>query len=135
MVRKRVGPRNYTMMGVICQKCNSDFKCPTFEVKRGNGKFCSRYCQRSYQAIVNAENNDTGVSRKERTKIWANNVAEEVLIAHRAVKSAIRNGVLVREPCEVCGKEKVDAHHDDYSKPLDVRWLCRFHHLKHHRGF
>ena len=44
------------------------------------------------------------------------------------VRKAIRNGVLVRQPCEVCGSEPSDAHHDDYEKPLDVRWLCRLHH-------
>ena len=26
----------------------------------------------------------------------------------------------------------VVAHHDDYSKPLDVRWLCRSHHMQLH---
>lgn len=46
--------------------------------------------------------------------------------------NAIRDGRLIRQPCEVCGAEKVEAHHDDYSKPLEVRWLCRKHHLEHH---
>lgn len=46
----------------------------------------------------------------------------------------IRQGVLIKQPCEVCGtEEKIEAHHDDYMKPLDVRWLCRFHHQEHHR--
>lgn len=53
--------------------------------------------------------------------------------ARSAVANAVRDGRLLREPCEVCGKEKVDAHHDDYSKPLQVRWLCRAHHAAHHR--
>jgi hypothetical protein len=46
---------------------------------------------------------------------------------------AIRSGAITPKPCEVCGAEKVDAHHDDYSKPLEVRWLCRPHHQQHHR--
>ena len=45
---------------------------------------------------------------------------------------AIENGTLVRGVCEVCGSTKVDAHHDDYNKPLEVRWLCREHHLQWH---
>ena len=55
---------------------------------------------------------------------------------HRArwtVHNAIRDGRLLRQPCEVCGAVKVEAHHDDYSKPLDVRWLCRKHHAMVHR--
>lgn len=45
-----------------------------------------------------------------------------------AVSNAVRDGVLLKQPCEVCGFIKAQAHHDDYSKPLEVRWLCTKHH-------
>ena len=54
--------------------------------------------------------------------------------AHRAVERALKKGQLIRQPCEVCGAtDKVNAHHDDYSKALDVRWLCNTHHGQAHR--
>lgn len=53
--------------------------------------------------------------------------------AQRAVYKALQRGTLVKLPCGVCGAEKVDAHHDDYAKPLSVRWLCRRHHGLEHR--
>ncbi len=49
------------------------------------------------------------------------------------LRSAVAGGKIQKKPCEVCGNVKVDAHHDDYSKPLSVRWLCRKHHMEHHR--
>lgn len=52
--------------------------------------------------------------------------------ARRAVARALKNGTLVRLPCEVCGSLKTQAHHDDYSKPLEVTWLCfRDHRARH----
>lgn len=52
--------------------------------------------------------------------------------AHHATSLAIREGKLKKKPCEVCGSLDVQAHHDDYSKPLEVRWLCVPHHNEHH---
>jgi hypothetical protein len=51
--------------------------------------------------------------------------------ARNATNNAIRDGKLIRKPCEVCGA-KAQAHHIDYSRPLDVRWLCHAHHLAEH---
>ena len=45
----------------------------------------------------------------------------------------IKMGRLIRNPCEVCGELKVEAHHDDYHKPFEVRWLCPHHHREHYR--
>lgn len=47
--------------------------------------------------------------------------------------NAVIRGQIKKQPCEVCGIVKVDAHHPDYSKPLEVKWLCRKHHMEHHR--
>lgn len=47
------------------------------------------------------------------------------------VAKAIKSGQLVRQPCFVCG-EKAQAHHPDYSAPLDVVWLCVMHHRQAH---
>lgn len=44
--------------------------------------------------------------------------------ARRLVGRALRAGRLERLPCEKCGSVKSQAHHEDYSRPLDVRWLC-----------
>ncbi len=49
--------------------------------------------------------------------------------ARRKLAYAVRTGKLLKQPCEVCGSTKVQAHHDDYRKPLSVRWFC----FKHHR--
>jgi hypothetical protein len=55
--------------------------------------------------------------------------------AHLAVQRALISGALEKQGCEVCGAAKVDAHHDRYDEPLNVRWLCRSHHVKlHHYG-
>ena len=51
--------------------------------------------------------------------------------AHRLVAYAVKAGRLPKRPCCVCGEE-AEAHHDDYSKPLEVRWLCRVHHVQVH---
>ena len=52
---------------------------------------------------------------------------------HSVVQKAILSGRLVREPCSRCGAPKAQAHHEDYSKPLDVAWLCRKCHKQRHR--
>jgi ribosomal protein S27AE len=42
-------------------------------------------------------------------------------------------GLIEKKPCENCGNENSQMHHDDHNKPTDVRWFCRPCHLGWHR--
>lgn len=55
--------------------------------------------------------------------------------AHVVLNNAVRKGAVIRLPCFVCGCEKTEAHHPDYSAPLDVVWLCSSHHKQTHALF
>ena len=60
---------------------------------------------------------------------------------HSITEKAIGRGLLKPDCCEVCGangvmadgRNEVQAHHDDYNKPLEVRWLCQKHHHEWHK--
>lgn len=52
--------------------------------------------------------------------------------ARWTLANEVRKGRMVRMPCEVCGEIKSQAHHVDYRKPLDVKWLCFKHHREAH---
>lgn len=65
---------------------------------------------------------------RERTRKFRNKYPEKTR-AHRAVAYALRTKKMTRQPCH-CGA-RAQAHHEDYSKPLDVMWLCPKHHAEH----
>jgi len=46
----------------------------------------------------------------------------------------LSRGKLARQTCEICGSRKSQMHHEDYSKPLKVNWLCRPCHLWYHKN-
>jgi hypothetical protein len=57
----------------------------------------------------------------------------EKISAHNKVRAAIANGSLMKQPCEKCRNKKTHAHHYDYTKPLDVKWLCAQCHKDEHK--
>jgi len=80
---------------------------------------------------------DTPEGRKKHkagAKAWAKRKPRK-----RAAQTLFRNRLRSRpelgpKPCNVCGTTiKVDAHHEDYDKPLDVVWYCRQHHMDRHK--
>jgi hypothetical protein len=70
---------------------------------------------------------------RANVKRWMTNNPVKVK-AHQIVSSAIRSGSLIPQPCERCMRAiNVHAHHEDYTKPLDVIWLCSTCHGARHR--
>ncbi len=67
----------------------------------------------------------------QQKKKWAlDNSAKRA--AHIILGNAVRDGKVQKMPCVICGAQKSEGHHDDYTKPLDVIWLCRLHHGQLH---
>lgn len=67
--------------------------------------------------------------RKTRRKKDAHKIR-----ARQKVRYHVKMGHIIEKPCQECGHKKVYGHHSDYSKPLDVIWLCRYHHDSLHNS-
>jgi len=78
---------------------------------------------------------------RERERRWAKKKPQSKRIpehqkARLEVRKAVMNGILIRpKRCPKClsSKDRIQAHHHDYSKPLEIEWLCSRCHGKEHR--
>lgn len=113
-------------------------RCPACKVEKSDAAFtlrtkCCRECRRESNKARYAT-----PERKAKMAAYREAYRQANRDRHRAwnaVEKAIRKGKLNRGVCEVCRSPEVEAHHDDYSKPLVVRWLCDQHHTgTHHRN-
>lgn len=111
----------------LCDYCSAQGSERRSHYNRKQRHFCSTGCYSCYRAECMAKEDQnrygTGFDEEERLK---RRNARSTLNHH------IRDKGLERQPCEVCGA-LAEAHHDDYDKPLDVRWLCFKHHRAHHK--
>jgi hypothetical protein len=49
------------------------------------------------------------------------------------IRQLVRRGKVTPDPCARCGSaDRIEAHHEDYTKPLDVVWLCQSCHVREH---
>jgi len=72
--------------------------------------------------------------RRAKEKWLENNVIKRA--AHILVRNYVRSGRLERpEKCSSCGicSTRIHGHHNDYSSPLDVTWLCSKCHTTWHK--
>lgn len=113
---------------------------PTKPSHRGNEpKACSK-CgvmhTRSHRYCLKCANVIERARRKEKPRRFADmdDAQLQKARARGAAKMAQKRGKLMPQPCEKCGIAKAEKHHDDYAKPLEVRWLCRTCHLAHHKA-
>jgi hypothetical protein len=122
-------------------KCKTCTKSDTKKNREANLEYYQEYDRKRHHSNPERRPANLEASRRwrkknaarhaEHTKAWAQRNPEKRK-AHSAVANALRDGKIERNPCEVCGGENVQAHHHDYSKPLDVVWLCSAHHAQHH---
>lgn len=137
----------------ICNKCNQSFPLELFSKNKAARDGLSNSCKECVKKngrkwyLLNRERNH------ERTKRWWGNNRERRLseykisaakyrkenpikrAAHIRVSNALALAKLEKKPCQYCGNEKSAAHHCDYSKPLEVVWMCQKHHMAWHRLF
>lgn len=106
--------------------------------KTERGKAALNRAKRAYEVrnpekkkeYAKTERGKSASNRAKLTYIYRN---PEKKKAGVIVNNAIRDGRLFKKPCSICGASKSQAHHDDYSRPLDVRWLCPACHSAHHK--
>lgn len=105
-------------------------KCKTCQ--RVYDKARSKDKHRAEQRAIYAQTEMGRLAGNKAKAKYAKNNPKRIK-ANVVVSNAVRDGKLFREPCEVCGTEdRIHAHHDDYAKPLNVRWLCAEHHKQWH---
>jgi len=127
----------------ICFKCGKRQKLCDFYAHREMRDGCVNKCKKCtkkdvkanrlkrieyYRAFDRKRGNRQSPDYGKKYVIRYPNKNKATCIVFRAIK----NGKLSRQPCVICGSKKVHAHHDDYAKPLNVRWLCVAHHSQWH---
>ncbi len=118
-----------------CLPCQAAISREWFKKQRKRGlpyKSITREAKRAYSAEYRKRPEVMARRRAQNERRLADPIEQIKERGRSKTRQAIAAGKLLRQPCEVCGESKVDAHHDDYSKPLEVRWLCRLHHRQHH---
>ena len=111
-------PRSKSGLQGMCKGCVREYNATHKEVNQ--------------KAVEKYRHTEKGKTAKNKARQnWTDKNPKKANAASLA-KYAIQKGLLIRKPCEVCEEVKVDAHHPDYDKPLDVMWLCRLHHVAWH---
>lgn len=130
-----------------CTKCKKEKELSEFYfLDKGKRPMAEcKVCRREFARNLFAKKSDAitlrvrllrqkqGTAEMVRRKKAQDMKFPEKARARRICREAKRYGKIKVGVCEKCGEVKVDAHHTDYSKPLDVMWLCRKHHMKLHR--
>ena len=98
-----------------CKNCGRKFWRHKCHIKDGVKFLCSQKCH--YEWISKNYKTRNAMLHPEKAKY-----------AMAKLNHEIERKGFKRKPCEVCGNPKSHGHHEDYSKPLEVKWLCHKHH-------
>jgi len=115
-----------------CTRCGVEKPIDCFYADRGMRDGYRNNCKKcccAYAAVYGKTAKGRAVNLKATQRM--NRKYPERYKAVNILNNAVTSGKIIRQPCEKCG-EKAQAHHEDYSKPFDVVWLCQAHHMKRH---
>lgn len=102
-----------------CSKCSNDLEAN----RVGKARYCLS-CHNDYMKTNRKKHSEL----TEEQKLKAN--------CRSYLNVYLKRGKIIKGNCIKCNStEKVEAHHHDYTKPLDVIWLCRICHLNEHKLF
>jgi hypothetical protein len=74
------------------------------------------------------------ISGNRAKRKWVKNNPEK-RNAQTQLSNAVRDGRVKKQPCCICkSTRRIHGHHEDYSKPFDVVWLCPKHHIQWHKN-
>ena len=126
----------------ICARCEKVFWKDDMSSHRSYCKPCMAEIQREWRSN-NRERylESVRIRRRNRSDEYNENNRNKRFFEPEKTKAvndlnhAISAGKVVRQPCEVCGAFPAHAHHNDYSKPLDILWLCQDCHNELHGKF
>lgn len=78
---------------------------------------------------------EAGKEAKNRARLKWQSMHSAERAAHVILGNAVRDGIVIKPTsCPKCGAVgRLEGHHHDYAKPLDVEWLCRKCHVAEHR--
>ena len=110
-----------------CQECTKKDSDENFKRKMLDPYWQIK--ERERQRKKEANRRDLGITLKYKRKQLSPEIRKQ---KYGEYENAIRDGKIKQEPCAVCGSAKSQGHHEDYSKPLDVIWLCSRHHADRH---
>jgi len=117
-----------------CSKCGIEKKEEKFN-KQCNGKnglrASCRDCTRKEHKIYNQTHKTNNANMYKSIKKYKMNNPEKIR-AQNLLEYAVKKGRVKKERCKMCNAVNTEGHHDDYSKPYEVDWLCRQHHKERH---
>lgn len=125
----RIGRTGMPIFNPECKECTRKRSAANLKFRKETEILRKRFWRTEHGDIV----------RRVRREWYRRN--PEAQAAYGKVIRALEKGLLIKpEFCQRCGKKReLHAHHEDYSKPLEVEWLCRECHAqtqtKKLRGF
>jgi len=124
--KRKIGEANSNRVFFDCDYCGKRHSDKPSHFRRKRRHFCSQQCYALYVKMLQP--------KEERSRFGTGMPAEERknrIRARNMLNHYLRDKKIARPGCEICGS-KAQAHHHDYNKPLDVKWLCFKHHLEVH---